>query len=130
MREDSSAAATEFPDRIKSAIGLGRQPLRFECSDGMFEDGLDLLFCDAGKPRQKVIDRCARFKVLEQGGYRYARAAKYPGTADPSRVLLDFRACRPFDHRKQYIASIAGGNTIPKSELKSKPLDSLVYFIA
>jgi hypothetical protein len=58
----------------------------------MFQHATGLLWSDAGKPLQKVLDRRAIFNVLEQRSYRHASTAKYPSAADAISIALDIRA--------------------------------------
>ena len=62
----------------------------FECaSRGMFQHVAGLVQRDAGEPLQKLMNGCAVFEVLEQGGSRYTGATKYPGPAHACRVAFN-----------------------------------------
>ena len=52
-------------------------------ASGMLEHCSCSLDRDARKPLDKLRDGCTILEILEQGGHRYARAAKDPGAAHP-----------------------------------------------
>ena len=64
----------------------------------MLQNGASLLGRDAGEPFDELMERRVVFEILEQGRNRYPRAAKYPGAAYPSWVMLGYRTGRPIDH--------------------------------
>ncbi len=58
----------------------------------VFQDGLNLLALQAGKPLEKVVDARPGFEILEERPDRYPRAAKDPGAADLLRRTLNLPA--------------------------------------
>ena len=64
----------------------------------VFEHGANLFQRDAGKPPHELGNLRAVLEVLEQRGNGHARAAEYPGSADPLGVPFDGWASRPIDH--------------------------------
>jgi hypothetical protein len=67
---------------------------------GAFQNHTGLLGRDAWKPPHEIRQLRPVFKVLEQGGYGHARAAKHPGATYALGISLYGRADAPVDHGK------------------------------
>lgn len=67
-------------------------------SSGVLEHCSCPLDRDARKPLDELRDGCTVLEILEEGGYRYARAAKHPGAAHPGWRAFNGRTGRPVNH--------------------------------
>ena len=65
----------------------------------MVDYALDLYARDTFEPFEKIIHRCAAFKILKQRRHRHPRAFEKPGSADLSRNALDRRTVAPIQHK-------------------------------
>src|SRR5438876_12022018 len=66
----------------------------------MVEHGPDLLESDTRKPIDELRRDRPIFEILEEGRYRHARTAEYPGAAHAVGIPFDGRASGPIDHRE------------------------------
>src|SRR5688500_18148270 len=64
----------------------------------MTEDGNSLIHGNTRKPREKLVDGCARFQVLEEGLHRNTSSLENPCTAEFTFDSLDLRAMAPIQH--------------------------------
>ena len=64
----------------------------------MLQHRTSLLYGDAGEPSDEVRQLCPVFKVLKEGGYRHAGAAKTPCAADLLGVSINGWTGRPIVH--------------------------------
>ncbi len=65
---------------------------------GVCKNGYHLFQSNAWKPFEKFVDRCAAFKVFEQGPHWHARATKNPGAADFAFTSFYLLAIAPIQH--------------------------------
>lgn len=64
----------------------------------MTEDRNSLIHGNTRKPREKLFDGCACFKILKQGLHGNTSSLENPCTAEFTFDSLDFRAIAPIQH--------------------------------
>ena len=65
----------------------------------MTEDGYSLVKRNARKPREKLINGCAGFEILEKRLHGNTSSPENPRTTNLSFDAFNFRAIAPIQHR-------------------------------